>query len=205
MLLLIREKIQRKRNLRIQELERLLVRSEIARDQLIAGIRLDTNARYAIFTDDEELKQVLPDNVLKLSSCWKQLDLAYCLETMPKEERSKLELWLLNGVMKAPVLSDLITVHGDSIAVGGRKLTAAEITQIRSEVKVLKKMRVTRLLDETINENARKVMFENAKSLEDMKFGKIIFYMQDLKENVFKIILKQTLDEKMKKVVHLSQ
>lgn len=120
-------------------------------------------------------------------------------------ERSKIELWLLKGVLKAPVLSDLITVQGDTMAVGGRKLSPQELVQVRSEIKVIQKMRITRLMDETLAENARKVMFENAKSIDDIKFGKTIFYIQDLVEKVYKIINRETLDEKMRKVVQLKK
>lgn len=186
---------------RVRHLEKLLLAKEQNVLNLEEAIRLDANNRYVIFTDSEELKILLPDNVLILPNQFLKNEISASLKTIKPEDRNDIELWLLKNVMKAVVPDDIITISGDAIFLGGRRLKAEEIAQYRNEVNVLQKMRLPRILDETISENARLVMYKNAKDVNDIKFGKTVFYVQDLKEKICTLILKQALDEKMKGIV----
>lgn len=121
------------------------------------------------------------------------------------EQRSALEDFVLTNVLKAPVPSDIISIAGDKVVVGRKIITKEQLNQLRNEVTVLRKMWIWQLLTETTAENARQTMFKNAKSTEDIKFGKTIFYLQDLNEKILDIITRETLDEKMSKVVQLKR
>ena len=116
-------------------LEQLLLNSqqEIARLQntVASTVSLDPNKRYVVITENELLKEILPDNVLVLPEKYIDLDLARNIRVLP-DEQERIENWLMKYVSNAVVPEDVISFHGDKIAIGGRLITAAEVVQIRS-------------------------------------------------------------------------
>lgn len=161
--------------------------------------------RYILITDDEYLKQVMPDNVLIISEQFLTKNITFSLEEIKPNERNKIELWLLQNVMHVPSVEDIIVVSGDVLFINGVKTTPQELVQLRSEVQVIKRMKLWKILNATLGDMAKDRMTSQAHSFEDMRFGKMMLYTLDVQNNILSLIQKETLDEKMKKVVQLNR
>lgn len=163
-------------------------------------ISVDPSKSYIVITENELLKEILPKNILVLPEKYTDLNLALNLQVMP-EERSAIEDWLLRKVLNVPIPNDVVSFHGDKVALAGRILVPAEVNQLRSEIKVLQKMKLWNIISASVVDVSKKMMFENSRSYEDMRAGKVILYTLDLQNNILKNVAKETLDEKMKKIV----
>lgn len=179
-----------------QEIRKLL-------NTISTGLVIDPNKRYILITENELLKEVLPKNILVLPDKYMDLNIVRNMKVQD-EERSEIENWLLSNVLNVPVEKDIISFHGDRIALGGRIISAAEVTQIRSEIRVLRQMKIWGIIYSSLIEHTKKMMFENSTSYEHMRSGKNILYALDVQNKILSGVEKETLDEKMKKVVKLS-
>ena len=164
---------------------------------------VDPQKRYILITDNPILKDVLPKNILVLPEKYTDLNLVQNMKVQA-EERSEIENWLLQHILNVPIDKDIISFKGDKTVLGGRLLTPPEVNQIRNEVKVLRKMKILGIIQSSLIDESKKMMFENSRSYEDMRAGKLILYALDVQNNILKNIERETLDEKMKKVVQLN-
>lgn len=193
--------------LRIQELERLLLEKEGEINSLhvtiSTGFAFDPEKRYVLITENEIVRDVLPKNVLVLPEKYADLNIARNMQVMT-DERSDIEDWLLGSVMNVPVTKDILSFPNGVTVLGGRRLLPAEVNQLRNEARVLRKMKLWNAMHETVIESAKKMMFENSRSYEDMRAGKTILYALDMQSNILSSVERETLDEKMKKIVKYS-
>lgn len=59
---------------------------------------------------------------------------------------------------------------------GGKKLTEAQLNNLREEAKTLRSMNIWKLFDDTLSHEAQMRMFKLAKSERDMDWGKAIMH-----------------------------
>lgn len=190
---------------RIQELERLLLTYENEVTTLTAAMIVDTQKRYVLVTDDEYLKQVMPDNVLVIPESLMLKDAITTLQEMKPGERNKIELWLLKNVLQVPAPENVIEVINDHLFIKGQKMNHQQLLELRNQVKVIRRMRLWNIINETLKEKAKEMMTSKAQSFEDMRFGKMMIYTLETQNNILSIIERETVDEKLQKVVKLKQ
>lgn len=102
----------------------------------------------------------------------------------------RLRQWALKNVVNAPVSSDIVTVAKDKthLLIDNEKITDAELANLHAEYLTIRKFRLWNLVTNTIRDQAKKMMFENAKSYDDMLAGKMMLYVLSVQENVLENI-----------------
>ena len=103
--------------------------------------------------------------------------------------------------MRVPIPSDVIYRTQNEVSLGGKKLTPAELQQLRSESLILKRMRIWQVINATLEEKAKEMMIKNAKSIDDIRGGKVVYYTLDTQRNILAVVDNPTVDEKMVKIV----
>lgn len=68
--------------------------------------------------------------------------------------------------------------------------TKQEIAVLKAEIDFIVKSRVWQILTNTLGDRARKVMFENATTFDDMRWGKAILYAIDIQQKIMEKIKK---------------
>ena len=101
-----------------------------------------------------------------------------------------------NDVFYANEISQGKNVGKWACLIGGKKLTAAEASNLRAEVKMLDKTRIWKLFTETLRHEAQLRMFEKSKTIEDMFFGKALLHSIGVFETIIKAIQEAETDEK---------
>ncbi len=110
--------------------------------------------------------------------------------------KNKIEKWAFRHI-NMPVPTDILSSDSaGNVYLGGRKITAEERRQLRNEAEYIVQTKLWKTLTSTPQEQAKKMMFEN----ENIKAGKYVMYVVSLQENVIKALLKETLDESLKKM-----
>ena len=66
----------------------------------------------------------------------------------------------------------------------GQKIGDAELASLHAEYLAIKKFRLWNLITNTVRDQAKKMMFENAQSYDDMLSGKMMLYVVSVQENV---------------------
>ncbi len=130
---------------------------------------------------------------------WK--DLIKQVNNLNVEDRIEIENWILSNVIRVPLVSDILYRTDNEIRLGGQKVTPQVLQQLRSESKVLQKMLIWSVINATLEEKAKEIMVKNAKTVEDIRGGKMIYYALDTQRNILGAVDNPTVDEKMVKIV----
>jgi hypothetical protein len=77
------------------------------------------------------------------------------------------------------------------IFMGGKPIPENELGVLKAEAAELKKMKIWKVLTETLREQAMQAMFEKAKNWEDMLNGKNILYAIGVQENILNILTRK--------------
>ena len=98
----------------------------------------------------------------------------------------RLRQWCLKNVFNAPVANDIVTIAKDKshLLIDGQKIGDAELASLHAEYLAIKKFRLWNLITNTVRDQAKKMMFENAQSYDDMLSGKMMLYVVSVQENV---------------------
>ena len=128
-------------------------------------------------------------------------DLLRQIQQLNTEDRIEIENYLLTNVLRVPIPSDVIYRTQNEVSLGGKKLTPAELQQLRSESLILKRMRIWQVINATLEEKAKEMMIKNAKSIDDIRGGKVVYYTLDTQRNILAVVDNPTVDEKMVKIV----
>lgn len=123
------------------------------------------------------------------------------MQDLDLEDRIEIENYLLSSVIRVPIVKDIITRTENEIRLGGQKVTPQVLQQLRSESKVLQKMMIWGILNTTLEAKAHEIMVKNAKVVDDIRGGKMIYYTLDTQRNILGAVDNPTVDEKMAKVV----
>lgn len=109
-----------------------------------------------------------------------------------------LKNYLLKGLLCTPVAEDIITIEKVglngymepmyAIKLGGQQISDIQKRNLINEVKALEQMEVWKIFQSNLTEEARKMMFENAKTTDDMFAGKMILYSMSLIKNIVESI-----------------
>jgi hypothetical protein len=97
--------------------------------------------------------------------------------------------FLLTNLLKIPDTSMVfLTDKQGTPYLAGNPMSVTDIIYWKEHIAEFVKSPVWHLLSHTVVEIARKHMFENSKTAEDMVFGKSMLYVADLQQNILKVI-----------------
>lgn len=68
--------------------------------------------------------------------------------------------------------------------VGGKELSTAQTSQLKAEAKALKQFFLWSLLQDSAKKQAYLSMFENAKTIDDIKWGKALLYAGSINKSI---------------------
>ena len=102
--------------------------------------------------------------------------------------------FLLRHLYKASTLEDVMTYKkvNDNLTIiylNGEQISEQEVKNLREEAKLMKKLRIWKIIDETLEDHARQMMFKNSKNWEDMVFGKAILYNKSIERNIVDLLM----------------
>ena len=87
--------------------------------------------------------------------------------------------------------SDVLRSGKDGVLyLGGIKLSEQEVKNLDAEVQYFKSLRLYKIFTETVREQARLTMFENAKTFDDMKSGKAMLHAIGVLESILNAVEK---------------
>lgn len=86
--------------------------------------------------------------------------------------------------------TDVLRSGKDGLYLGDTKLTDQEVQNLDAEVKYFKTLRLYSIFTETVREQARLTMFEQAKSFDDMKSGKAMLHAIGVLESILNAVEK---------------
>lgn len=72
--------------------------------------------------------------------------------------------------------------------INGEQLADVEVEELKREVKYFENTKLYQILQNNLKEAANKTMFDNAKVIDDMFFGKGILYGLSMQKNILNII-----------------
>jgi hypothetical protein len=111
-----------------------------------------------------------------------------------KKWKIKLENRLLKKISNAVVVEDIIKAKPVRDTFGrvidikfylkGKELNLLDLKNLREEVKYLKETMIWKILTNSLKEEARKSMNENALNFDDMRQGKLLLYAISLQEKI---------------------
>jgi len=114
--------------------------------------------------------------------------------------KQRIKNWVIKDLYCSPIAQDIVTVRqvgttgmGEPIYrlfMGGEQMADAEIKSLQSDVKILEGMKIWHILTNNLTDKAKEIMFVNAKTTDDLFFGKAILYSMDLMSNINKEIKK---------------
>ena len=94
--------------------------------------------------------------------------------------------------------SDVLQSGKDGLYLGGVKLSDQEVQNLDAEVKYFKSLRLFSIFTETVREQARLTMFEQAKDFDDMKSGKAMLHAIGVLESILNAVEKVAKTKKPK-------
>ena len=77
-----------------------------------------------------------------------------------------------------------------TLFLGGKKLTAPEVENLKAEIRYFKTLRLYSIFMETVREQARLTMFEKAQNFDDMRSGKGMLHAIGVLENILNAVEK---------------
>jgi hypothetical protein len=92
--------------------------------------------------------------------------------------------WLLKNLLNAITLSDIIKYDKGQWSINGRGMTIEEMEAIKEEAKFISKTRIWALLQGTLAEEAKDRMFNKARTIDDIMWGKALLYNLDLQNQI---------------------
>lgn len=100
--------------------------------------------------------------------------------------RERLINWLLSHLLRVPNPHDVLWVNPKTrkVYLGGEQISEQEAENLKTEAKLIKRMQIWKILNETLTEHARKTMFEKSTSYEDMKSGKLLLFARSMESSI---------------------
>lgn len=103
--------------------------------------------------------------------------------------KQRIKNWLLKHLLNAVISESVATYTKEGkLCVGGQEITPDEAQNLVAEIQFIEKTRFWEICQNTIKDQAHKSMFENAKTLDDLFWGKALLYNLDLQNQVLNII-----------------
>jgi len=101
---------------------------------------------------------------------------------MMKKIKRKILNKLLSYLFNTVSEDDIIVYNRKRglILVGGKELSNKNINNLKTEIKILKELEWWKIMENEMKYVANKVMYEKAKTVDDMIFGKAILYTIDI-------------------------
>ncbi len=98
--------------------------------------------------------------------------------------------YLLKNLLNAVTLQDIIRSDQKTgaIYVDDKVMSLDDIKQCKAEIKAMEGFKVWKLMSETTKSLAEEKLFNQAKTLEDMNFGKAMLYNLSLQKSIMKVI-----------------
>lgn len=88
--------------------------------------------------------------------------------------------WLTKHLLKAVTADEILVKSSNEWLVGSRKMSAERIQHLKEEARSLRESELYRLLIKEIGYQATLQRFDQAKTPDDMLFGKAMLYNLDL-------------------------
>lgn len=101
-----------------------------------------------------------------------------------KELKYKITGYLLRKLLVTVDIQDVIRMSKGVVYLGNQRIGSTEVKALQSEIKFIEKTRWWKVCQETLAEEARKVMFEKAVSFEQMQAGKLILHALEVQRNI---------------------
>ncbi|MCL4399701.1 hypothetical protein M1506_00280 [Patescibacteria group bacterium] len=86
---------------------------------------------------------------------------------------------------------NVFTLNGDKVLLGGEEIIGQEAENLRGEAKLLKRMRLWAVFQETLKQAAYKSMFEKSNNFDDVLNGKLMIYNLDVQRNIVEELAKE--------------
>lgn len=80
------------------------------------------------------------------------------------------------------------SMKGPVIKLNGKQVTTEQLSQLRGEANQFRRMLLYRVLIETVNWEAKEVIFNKAKDFQDVLNGKMMLYVTGVQENIIKLL-----------------
>jgi hypothetical protein len=104
-------------------------------------------------------------------------------------DEKQLANFILKNLFCAPEPGMIFTIDANNRpCLAGVPLNATEVIYWKERLHEFISNPIWNLLSHTLVEQSRKYMFENAKTLDDMVFGKAMLYVVDMQQQILKII-----------------
>lgn len=100
--------------------------------------------------------------------------------------KTKIKIYLLRKLFTAVVEEDVFTFNKTTrkCYLDGRELDKKEIKVLQEEIAFLEKTWIWDIFQKTLRHQAKKVMYENSTSFEDMQSGKLMLYNLDVQKKI---------------------
>ena len=102
--------------------------------------------------------------------------------------RIQTENELLRNLLCVITPEDILTIQNKQLYLGGFPITESDIKSLKEEIAYLEKTRIWEILTDTIANDAKERMFNNAKDFDDMRGGKFTLYAIDLQKKIINLI-----------------
>lgn len=91
---------------------------------------------------------------------------------------------------KKPQPQDFAAWNGNSLMLNGESVNDAVAENLRMEATSMAGMHLWRIIHETVLHDARQRIFDKAKTMEDLSFGKAMLHTLSLQEEIIKLVFK---------------
>ena len=98
--------------------------------------------------------------------------------------QKKLINLLARHLFNSVSFDDILSVRKDGIWLNGRKLSDADVKQIKSEAGALKRFLLWGLLNNELKLAANMRMFEKSQTVEDIVAGKLLLYQVNVQKEI---------------------
>lgn len=106
-----------------------------------------------------------------------------------------IENFLLKHLLNAITVRDIIgnDPKTGAILIDGQTIKPDELKQMKAEIKALEGFRVWSIITETTKSHAEKMIFNDSKTMDDIRFGKAMLYDLSLQKSIIKVLKDKNL------------
>lgn len=100
--------------------------------------------------------------------------------------KRKVQIYLLRKLFNVVTEEDVFTFNKTTkkCYLDGRELEEKEVRQLQEEIVFLERTWIWEIFQKTLRHQAKKAMYENSTSFEDMQAGKLMLYNLDVQKKI---------------------
>ncbi len=99
-----------------------------------------------------------------------------------------LKNWLIKHLFCTILPTEVITTKSEQVYIGKELITTQQLQSLNAEILFLQESHIWKILTETITKQSNERMFKNARTTDDLIFGKAMLYTIDTQEKILKTI-----------------